>query len=148
MRTARRTSRTVRAACAAICATLAVGALAACGSDGDNGGEAGGGGDARAQLAAGKKAYADSCARCHGSRGQGGTGPNLVGPDRPLENYETAAGLFDYVSKTMPFDKPGSLTDQQYYDALAYLIDANDRLPPDTVLNKQTAAGVRLTRGQ
>ena len=142
--------RGVGALRAGLCVALVAGVLAACGSD-DDGGDGGdgqaGGGDQSAQLAAGEQSYADNCARCHGAELEGGTGPNLTGPDRPLENYETAAGLFDYVSKTMPFDEPGSLSEQQYYDAIAYVIEANGSLPADTVLNKQTAAGVRLTGG-
>ena len=125
------------------------GVLGACGSD-DNGSGVGqaSGGEQTAQLAAGQKSYADNCARCHGDRLEGGTGPNLKGSDRPLENYQTAQGLFDYVSKTMPFDKPGSLTEKQYYDAIAHVIRANELLPADTVIDKQTAPGVRLTGGR
>lgn len=126
-----------------ICALLAAGAIAACGSD-ESETEQGGREAASRQLASGQQVYARSCEQCHGERLQGGQGPNLVGADEPLANYETGQGLFEYVSKTMPFDNPGSLPAQDYYDVLAYLIDTNKRLPANTVLDEQTAAEVRL----
>jgi hypothetical protein len=38
----------------------------------------------------------------------------------------------------MPFDEPGSLTTDQYWSVIAYLLDANDLLPPETVLGPET----------
>jgi hypothetical protein len=39
----------------------------------------------------------------------------------------------------MPFDQPGSLTADQYWNVIAYLLDANELLPADTVLGPDTA---------
>jgi mono/diheme cytochrome c family protein len=85
-------------------------------------------------VAAGSEVYAAECAQCHGDRGQGGTGPVVIGGNRRIASYQTTERLYDYVSRTMPFDSPGSLSEQQYWDAIAYLLDENDLLPADTVL--------------
>ena len=90
------------------------------------------------QVAAGDDVYAAECAKCHGDRGQGGTGPVVIGGSRRIASYETTERLYDYVSRTMPFDAPGSLAEQQYWDVVAYLLDENELLPADTVLGPES----------
>ena len=104
-----------------------------CGGGGDNGGS-GAPETQSEQVAAGRDVYAAECAQCHGDRGQGGTGPVVIGGNKRIASYQTTERLYDYVSSTMPFDAPGSLSEQQYWDAIAYLLDANDLLPANTVL--------------
>jgi S-disulfanyl-L-cysteine oxidoreductase SoxD len=58
----------------------------------------------------------------------------VIGGNKRIASYQTTERLYDYVSRTMPFDNPGSLTEQQYWDAIAYLLDGNDLLPANTVL--------------
>jgi S-disulfanyl-L-cysteine oxidoreductase SoxD len=89
-------------------------------------------------VAAGSEVYAAECAQCHGDRGQGGTGPVVIGGNKRIASYQTTERLYDYVSRTMPFDAPGSLTEQQYWDAIAYLLVENDLLPADTVLGPES----------
>jgi cytochrome c len=62
----------------------------------------------------------------------------LIGGNKRIASYETTERLYDYVSRTMPFDNPGSLTEQQYWDSIAYLLSENDLLPADTVLGPET----------
>jgi hypothetical protein len=62
----------------------------------------------------------------------------VIGGSKRIASYQTTERLFDYVSSTMPFDNPGSLSEQQYWDAIAYLLDENDLLPADTVLGPDT----------
>lgn len=38
----------------------------------------------------------------------------------------------------MPFDAPGSLTEDQYWNVIAFLLDKNQLLPDDTVLGPDT----------
>jgi hypothetical protein len=45
----------------------------------------------------------------------------------------------------MPFDNPGSLTEQQNWDSIAYLLDENELLPEGTVLGPD-AEPVELKR--
>jgi mono/diheme cytochrome c family protein len=86
------------------------------------------------QVAAGRDVYAAECARCHGEQGEGGTGPVLIGGSRRIASYGDTERLYDYVSRTMPFDDAGSLSEEEYWDSIAYLLDANQLLPAEVVL--------------
>lgn len=122
-------------------------AFAGCGGGGNGDGDGGGAPASQAeQVAAGQGVYAADCAQCHGEQGQGGTGPLLIGGNKRIASYENTTRLFDYVSRTMPFDTPGSLSEQQYWDVIAYLLEENDLLPADTVLTPE-ADPVALERG-
>ena len=108
---------------------LLIGSAAACGGD-DNGTAQ----SQDEQVAAGRDVYVDECAKCHGEQGEGGIGPVLIGGSRLIASYGDTDRLYDYVSRTMPFDDAGSLSEQQYWDSIAYLLDANELLPVDVVL--------------
>ncbi len=86
------------------------------------------------QVAAGQDVYAAECANCHGEQGEGGTGPVLIGGSRRIASYGDTDRLYDYVSRTMPFDDAGTLSEEQYWDSIAYLLDANELLPAQAVL--------------
>jgi hypothetical protein len=45
----------------------------------------------------------------------------------------TVADLFNYLQSTMPKEKPGSLTDSEYADVLAYLLLRNEYPAGDDV---------------
>jgi cytochrome c len=86
------------------------------------------------QVAAGRDLYVAECAKCHGDQGEGGTGPLLIGSSRRIASYGDTDRLYDYVSRTMPFDDAGSLSEEEYWDSIAYLLDANELLPAGVVL--------------
>jgi mono/diheme cytochrome c family protein len=120
---------------------LALILLGGCGGgDNGNGGDGGSGTpESQAdQIAAGREVYTAECAQCHGEQGEGGSGPLLIGGNKRIASYQTTKRLYDYVSSTMPFDEPGSLTAEQYWNVIAYLLDANELLPADTVLGADT----------
>jgi len=87
------------------------------------------------QVAAGHIVYQGQCAACHGADFEGGIGPKLI--TLYLRYHGTAQGLFTYVSGQMPQNNPGSLTDQQYYDVVSYLLwyneitDGTETIGPD-----------------
>ncbi len=96
----------------------------------------------------GRVVYADHCAMCHGDKGQGTPAPPLVGgqgtlatahPVQTVGSYwPYATTLFDYIRRAMPFNAPGSLTDDQVYAVSAYLLWLNGIVPQDSVLNADT----------
>lgn len=98
----------------------------------------------------GKVIYALKCAACHGANGEETPGVRLAGPalvsdtipqSRPktIGNYwPYATTLFDYMRRTMPYNLPGSLTDNEVYSLTAYLLNANKIIKPDKILNAQT----------
>jgi len=53
--------------------------------------------------------------------------PALIG-DQLLKQYGSAGGLFAFIRTSMPFQDPGSLTDEQYYAITAFLIRENGLL--------------------
>ncbi len=91
------------------------------------------------QVAWGQELYGKECASCHGDSGEGGKGmhaPAVVGKNAlPLDppagakfrknQFHTAQDVYDFVKKTMPPDKPGSLTDEQYAAIIAFDLKAN-----------------------
>lgn len=96
------------------------------------------------QLARGAEFYAASCASCHGVDGEGDIGPALIGERYGFRSRGTAQGLYDYVSEAMPFDAPGSLPDQEYWDTLAWILDQNGLLPDGTELGPENASDVSV----
>lgn len=84
-----------------------------------------------ADTAAGARVYATTCTACHGPDGQGSVGaPPVWG----AASYNVGAGMArvrtaaEFIRRNMPFDRPGTLTDQQAFDVAAYI---NTRPRPD-----------------
>ncbi len=70
------------------------------------------------QIAAGDALYQQVCANCHNS--EGGIGPRLE--PAVLRAYGTPQAIHTYIKVAMPYDAPGSLTNDDYWDVVAYLI--------------------------
>lgn len=85
------------------------------------------------QAARGARVYASTCARCHAvTQWQGGTfAAGWQG--RRLSDF------FDLVSATMPQDDPGSLTQQQYVDVTAYVLQLGGFASGTVALSPDTA---------
>lgn len=102
----------------------------------------------------GVDAYVAHCARCHGLRGQGKPGPALVGgigslgtkaPVKTVGSYwPYASTLFDYVRRSMPYDRPMTLTDSELYGVTAYVLWLNAIVAKDFVLDAQSLPKVRM----
>lgn len=93
------------------------------------------GGATAGELAmAGQEVYAQECAECHGDEGGGGTGPAVIGDGAQLGTYGDAQRLYDYISATMPQNNPGSLSDQQYLEVLAYMLVENELVSSDQAM--------------
>ncbi len=65
--------------------------------------------------------------------------PAVIGSDT-LIRFKTAEDLYLYIRETMPWWKPGSLSDEQAWDTTAYLLKARGALPDDVVLDESNAA--------
>jgi thiosulfate dehydrogenase len=72
---------------------------------------------------AGRSLYQVECARCHNPDGSGGVGPALWGDG----SYNIGAGMArlrtaaSFIRHNMPFDKPGTLSDEQAASLAAYI---------------------------
>jgi cytochrome c len=103
----------------------------------------------------GKEIYATQCAMCHGPKLEGAVGDKLIGgrgslvatagspPVKTLESYwPYATTLFDYIKRAMPFDKPGSLSNDDVYAVTAFILSEAQIVPADATLNKETLPNV------
>jgi S-disulfanyl-L-cysteine oxidoreductase SoxD len=105
-------------------------------------------------VESGASLYQAECASCHGVDGEGTpAGNRLVGREpvdgtgwnRTIGNYwPYATTVFDYVRRTMPFEAPGSLTDEEVYALTAYLLHRNEIIPADAVMNRETLPRVEM----
>jgi cytochrome c len=96
----------------------------------------------------GKAIYVAKCAACHGSAEKVMPGVKLPAPVlvsdstakvKAIGNYwPYASTVFDYIRRSMPYNLPGSLTNNEVYGVTAYLLNANKVIKPDAVLNDQT----------
>jgi mono/diheme cytochrome c family protein len=105
------------------------------------------------QVASGADIYARRCADCHGDtldNGEFGGAPLNGSFFKQHWGGGTVGALVAYAKAKMPPDRPGSLTDQNYADLAAFLLDANGypkgdkELPPDT----PSQQAMSLKRGQ
>jgi alcohol dehydrogenase (cytochrome c) len=98
-----------------------------------------------AQAASGATVYAQSCSQCHGPNLQGGAGPPLSGQIfSQAYGAGTAAPLYDFISRQMPVNAPGSLSQQQYLDVTAFVLSRNGLLAGDTPLSMASLSQVSL----
>jgi mono/diheme cytochrome c family protein len=105
------------------------------------------------KAAEGARIFADKCALCHGDNGRGGIAARLVGgpPKASLDGGKTIANywpyattLFDFIRRAMPFTQPRSLTDQEVYSLVAYLLAENKLIGKDDEINAVTLPKVRM----
>ncbi len=95
------------------------------------------------QAEAGRQVFASICSGCHSPTLMGGTGPALIGPGFRA-SWRTAAALFDFVSRQMPLSAPGSLSREQYWNVVAYLLQKNGIAPDEQPLDEQTAKTIKV----
>ena len=56
---------------------------------------------------------------------------------KTVESYwPYATTIFDYVRRAMPFNAPGSLTDDEVYAVTAYILASGHVIPEDAVLDE------------
>jgi len=79
-----------------------------------------------AQAQAGQAVFAQNCAMCHGEALQGLAGPALLGQNfASAANNYTIGAIFSEVAEQMPAGAPGSLTHDQYAEAMAFILSKN-----------------------
>jgi alcohol dehydrogenase (cytochrome c) len=105
------------------------------------------GGYTSAQASHGAAVYSQDCMQCHGANLQGDSGPALAGQIfQQAYGTGTAAQLYDFISRQMPQNQPGSLSQQQYLDVTAYVLSRNGYPSGNTPL--QIASLSKLPMGQ
>lgn len=95
------------------------------------------------QATAGQQAYNSNCAQCHGRQLEGPEAPGLAGQD-VMGNWDTAGGLYDFISVAMPPSAPGQLGEETYVNIIAYIMQFNGAVAGDTPLTSDRDYAVSL----
>lgn len=103
---------------------------------------------------AGRRVYNENCLACHGEDGAGGLNDVLAGghgsisgpePQKTVGSYwPYATTIFDYVRRAMPFQTPGSLSNDDVYAVTAYLLFVNGIISEDTAIDAESLPGVNM----
>lgn len=103
----------------------------------------------------GEALFLERCASCHGEFAEGvGRWPVLAGgagtmkDDRPEKTvgsfWPYLSTSFDYIRRTMPYGNARSLTDDETYAIVAFLLNMNNIVKDDFVLSKENFLSVRM----
>ena len=103
----------------------------------------------------GADVYADQCAVCHGTFGEGeGRFPKLVGgagtlkhdrPELTVGSYwPFAPTLWDYINRAMPMQAPHTLSADDVYALTAYILHLNNLVPNEFVADRASLPQVKM----
>jgi S-disulfanyl-L-cysteine oxidoreductase SoxD len=102
----------------------------------------------------GRDVFDQQCAACHGTKGEGGVGDQLVGgqgtiatpkPVRTVGSYwPYAPTLFDYIRRAMPLNAPQTLGNEDVYAVSAYILNLNGLVAADATLDAKALAAIKM----
>ena len=109
----------------------------------------------RGSVKDGEKVYMEKCAACHGEFGESAgrwpqiaQGKGTLASHDPVKTvgsyYPYLSSVFDYIRRAMPFGDAESLTNDELYAVVAYVLNLNDIVDDNFVLSKQTWAQVKM----
>jgi mono/diheme cytochrome c family protein len=104
-------------------------------------------------VSEGGAVFQRSCASCHGENADGGAGGTLVGTE-PWEEYPGtdaiggywpyATTLYDYIRRAMPQNAPGTLTANETYAVIAWILWRNQLVPENARMDARSLAAVQM----
>jgi len=103
----------------------------------------------------GEEIFAEKCAVCHGDFAEGiGNWPKLAGGKDTLDRKDPLKTVgsywpylstsFDYIRRSMPYGNAGTLTDDEVYAIVAYILYSNDLVDDEFVLSKENFTEVQM----
>jgi S-disulfanyl-L-cysteine oxidoreductase SoxD len=106
-------------------------------------------------VSQGRRVYQSLCANCHGDRGRGMLQyPALAGGQGTLKSKDPlrtvgsywpyATTVWDFIHRTMPYARPGTLTANQTSAVTAFVLYLNGILDKDAALDENTLPRVRM----
>jgi cytochrome c len=109
----------------------------------------------RGSVSQGQQVYTAKCAACHGADAKGGpvygTMVGGIGSFKgaprvltPGSMYPYAPILFDYIRRSMPMDRPQTMSNDEVYAVSAYLLNLNCLVPADAVMDAQSMPKVQM----
>jgi len=97
------------------------------------------------QAKRGEPIYKEQCAACHGDDLSGsGPMPPLAGNDF-AKNWKTVGDLFDKIHTSMPASAPGTLSEPQTADIIAYMFSVGKYPAGQTELPAKMDALTQIT---
>ena len=110
--------------------------------------------EGRGTAREGKAVYQQFCAACHGRNAQGEDAAALVGgrgsltSERPRKTVESywpyTTTLWDYVRRSMPYEAPGSLTNDEIYAVVAHLLNLMGLVGENDVLDQESLPTIEM----
>lgn len=109
----------------------------------------------RGSVTDGEKIYMERCASCHGEFGEGaGRWPRLAQGKGTLASGEPVksvgsyfpylSSVFDYTRRAMPFGDAQSLSNDELYAVVAYMLNLNEIVDDKFVLSKDSWTQVKM----
>lgn len=103
----------------------------------------------------GEEIFAQKCASCHGDFAEGiDNWPKLSGGVDTLDHEDPLKTVgsywpylstgYDYIKRSMPYGSAGTLTNDEVYSILAYILYSNDLIEDDFVVSKKTFFDVKM----
>lgn len=103
----------------------------------------------------GEEVFVDRCASCHGDFAEGvdnwpvlAGGFDTLGDEDPVKTvgsyWPYLSTSWDYISRSMPFGEAGTLTADETYAIVAYLMYSNDMVDDDFVLSQDNFTDVEM----
>jgi mono/diheme cytochrome c family protein len=111
--------------------------------------------EGKGTVSQGEELFQDKCAACHGDFGEGiDRWPVLAGgqgslkserPEKTIGSYwPYLSTAYDYIYRAMPFGDAQSLSPNETYAILAYLLHMNDLVDAEFELNNSNFTSIRL----
>ena len=111
--------------------------------------------------AQGGRIFAEKCAACHGPEGKGGVTGVTAAPLTPLVGggpitdisaamkrianfWPYSTTLFDYIRRSMPWQQPMTLSNDEVYALTAYILALNKLIGDNDTINSQTLPKVKM----
>ena len=103
----------------------------------------------------GEEIYVEQCAACHGDFGEGvDRWPVLIGGEDTLNTHDPekttgsywpyASTIYDYIYRAMPFGAAQSLSYDETYQIVAYLLYMNDIIDEEFVLSENNIGKIEM----
>jgi len=111
--------------------------------------------EGRGDVFTGEEVFVEKCASCHGDFAEGiGNWPVLAGGFDTLGNKDPVKTVgsywpylstaWDYINRSMPFGEAGTLTADETYAIVAYILYSNDMVDDDFELSRDNFTDVEM----